>query len=90
MQRQGHRLAVPVLVLPGSTPVLHAERRVVPVPPVAAFLRSLLRLLPAMAMPVQDVVVPVVVGVGVRVTMMVVVAFLVAPVSSVAVRRRPK
>jgi hypothetical protein len=55
MQRgRGRRLAVPVLVPSTAGPVLHAERRVVPVRPVG-FCRRRLPLLAAV--PVQDVVV---------------------------------
>ena len=55
MQRcRGRRLAVPVLVPGTAGPVLHAEGRVVPVPPVG-FCRRHLPLLATV--PVQDVVV---------------------------------
>ena len=55
-RRRGRRFAVPVLVPSAAGPVLHAEGRVVPVPPVGICRRR--HLLPLLAaVPVQDVVV---------------------------------
>jgi len=56
LQVQRRRFAVPVLVPSAAGPVLHAEGRVVPVPPVGICRRR--HLLPLLAaVPVQDVVV---------------------------------
>ena len=56
LRRRGRPFAVPVLVPSAAGPVLHAEGRVVPVPPVGICRRR--HLLPLLAaVPVQDVVV---------------------------------
>jgi hypothetical protein len=79
MHSRGHRFAVPVLVPTCSAPVLHAERRIVPVLPVTS---SCCRLGMLPTVPVQDVMmagltlVPLVVRVVV-VPMLVVIAVVV-------------